>query len=242
MAEKKVLGILGGLGPAASVYFYDLITRHTLASRDRDHLDVIVVSAASTPDRTAYITGKSKDSPLGPMKKAAGTLYRAGAEIIAVPCNTAQYFFDELQKSSPVPIMNIVRETAANAKRLGAKRVGVLATDGTIISGSYKSECERLGMEYAVPDEDGQRRLMDIIYKSIKTASPPDIGAFDAISDELFARGCDFVILGCTELSLLPKDKLKNADKFIDSLLVLTCRAITECGGVPTGFDEKYII
>ena len=163
--SKKVLGILGGLGPMASVYFYELITKHTLASCDQDHLDVIVLSGAGTPDRTSFITGKSTESPLDAMVKGVKTLYGAGAELIAVPCNTAQYFFEELSKAVPIEVMNIVRETAEHAKKKGAVKLGVLATDGTLIAGSYKHECDHLGMEYAIPCESDQRVLMDIIYK-----------------------------------------------------------------------------
>lgn len=240
--QTKVLGILGGLGPMASVYFYELITRHTLASCDQDHLDVIVVSGASTPDRTEFITGKSTVSPLDDMKKNVDKLISAGAELIAVPCNTAQYFFDELSKYSRVPVMNIVRETARHAKAKGARKIGVLATDGTILSGSYKRECDALGMGYAVPSPDDRKELMDIIYKSIKCASAPDTERFNRIVRSLFDDGCDLVVLGCTELSLIPKDDLYNGGKILDSLSVLAKNAITLCGAVPFGFGEIYDI
>lgn len=238
--SKKTLGILGGLGPMASVYFYELITRHTLALRDQDHLDVIVLSGASTPDRTSFITGKSDKSPLDAMIKGVRTLYNAGAEIIAVPCNTAHYFFDELSKAVPVNVLNIVRETTEHAKRKGACRLGVLATDGTLMSGSYKHECERLGMEYVSPADDDQKVLMDIIYKSIKQSSPPDIEAFNAIVEHLFKNGCDHIILGCTELSLIPQKRVYGYEKMIDSLSVLAKNAITLCGAIPCGFDDIY--
>lgn len=238
----KVLGILGGLGPMASVYFYDLITRHTLASRDQDHLDVIVVSGASTPDRTEFITGKSPLSPLDDMKKNVDKLVGAGAELIAVPCNTAQFFFDELSKYSRVPVMNIVRETARHAKEKGVNKLGILATDGTILSGSYSRECDALGMECVVPSAEEQAKLMDIIYKSIKRAESPDTEGFNRIVRSLFDRGCDLVVLGCTELSLIPKDTICQKEKILDSLSVLAKNAITLCGAEPFGFGDIYDI
>lgn len=237
---KKTLGILGGLGPLASVYFYGLVTSHTKAGCDQDHLDIIVVSGASTPDRTDFITGKSKVSPLSAMRSSLKKLISAGAEVIAVPCNTATYFFDELQKDSPVPVMNIVRETAIHAKSKGAKRLGILATEGTVLSGSYERECSHLGMEYVVPSKAGQQALMGIIYDSIKKSAPPDTDAFNRISSELFSFGCDHIVLGCTELSLIPLDGTNNKDRIIDSLSVLAKNAITLCGAVPTGFDDIY--
>ena len=238
--RKKVLGILGGLGPLAGVYFYRLITEHTKALCDRDHLDVIVVSGASTPDRTDFIMGKSPLSPLPKMKEDVGRLAAAGAEIIAVPCNTAHFFFDELDAFSPVPVLNIVRETAEHAKAKGVKRVGILATDGTIFSGSYKHECDRLGMEYVTPGEPAQKELMEIIYKSIKASAAPDMRKFNKIADELASKGCDAIILGCTELSLLPKDQMTERNIIIDSLFVLATNAISLCGAEPTGFDGIY--
>ncbi len=237
---KKVLGILGGLGPLAGVYFYELITKHTKALCDQDHIDVIVISGASTPDRTDFITGKSNVSPLPKMKEDVRKLASAGAEIIAVPCNTAHFFFDELDASSPVPVLNIVRETAEHAKAKDAKKVGIMATDGTILSGSYRRECERLGMEYIVPDDDGQRWLTEIIYGSIKASAKPDMNRFNKIAEGLVARGCDCLILGCTELSLLPKEQMTEKNITLDSLFVLAKNAITICGAVPFGFDGIY--
>lgn len=237
---KKVLGILGGLGPLAGVYFYRLITSHTKACRDQDHLDIIVVSGASTPDRTDYITGKSKQSPLPKMKEDVKKLACAGAEIIAVPCNTAHFFFDELDSFSPVPVLNIVRETAEHTKAKNAKKVGVLATDGTIISGSYQREFNRLGIECVTPCESDQKSLMEIIYKSIKASEKPDIGRFNEIADHLRADGCDRIVLGCTELSLLPKERMTQKEITVDSLFVLAKNAITLCGAVPFGFDDIY--
>lgn len=237
---KKVLGILGGLGPLAGVYFYELITKHTKALCDQDHIDVIVISGASTPDRTDFITGKSNVSPLPKMKEDVRKLAAVGAEIIAVPCNTAHFFFDELDASSPVPVLNIVRETAEHAKAKGAKKIGIMATDGTILSGSYRRECERLGMEYIVPDDDGQRWLTEIIYGSIKASAKPDMNKFNKIAEGLVARGCDYLILGCTELSLLPKEQMTEKNITVDSLFVLAKNAITLCGAVPFGFDGIY--
>lgn len=238
--KKKTLGILGGLGPLASVYFYGLVTGHTRAECDQDHLDVIVLSGAGTPDRTEFITGKSPVSPLPEMKKGILTLAAAGAEIIAVPCNTAHYFFDELSACSPVPVLNIVSETAEHAMKKGAKRLGVLATDGTVQSGSYMRECNRLGIEYVVPSEENQEKLMNIIYGSIKKSAKPDTAAFSAIVSELLCRSCDYIALGCTELSLIPLGEIPGREKIIDSMSVLAKTAITMCGAVPIGFEPIY--
>ena len=109
---SKTLGILGGLGPASSVYFYDMLTSHTLAECDQQHLNIILSSRADTPDRTAFILGKSQENPLGAMKREVSKLIGAGADIVAIPCNTAHYFYDSISAEASVPVINIIRQTA----------------------------------------------------------------------------------------------------------------------------------
>ena len=94
MHSPHLLGVLGGLGPMASAYFYEMITAHTKAQRDQDHIDIILSSRASTPDRTDFILGRSTDSPLPAMIEDAKALEAFGARAIVIPCNTAHYFID----------------------------------------------------------------------------------------------------------------------------------------------------
>lgn len=236
----KTLGILGGLGPAASVYFYRTVTEHTKADRDQDHLDIVLVSGASIPDRTEFILGKSENSPLPAMIDGVKKLTAAGAELIAIPCNTAHYFYDQIERSSPVPVLNIVRETVSLAKQAGVKKLGIMATTGTVITGAYQHACLEAGISFAVPSERAQQILMDIIYGSIKTAKEPDMQAFLSVCDELYANGADALVLGCTELSLIKGTEALTQYRFIDSLLVLAARAIQACGKLPCGFTEIY--
>jgi aspartate racemase len=236
----KTLGILGGLGPAASVYFYQLLTEHTLAKRDQDHLNIVLFSGANIPDRSEYIMGKSENSPLPLMKEDVRKLVSIGADLIAIPCNTAHYFFDEIKKISPVPVLNIVQETVSLAKRTGAKKIGILATTGTILAGAYQHAARNAGIDYIAPTDDEQKTLMSIIYDAIKTAETPNFDAFYAIADHLLEKGCDALILGCTELSLIPKNERYDRYPFIDSLFVLTAKCIKECGKIPCGFSDIY--
>ena len=226
MGERKRLGIIGGLGPAASALFYSKITDMTDAGGDGGHIDAVLTSFASTPDRTAFLTGRSGESPIGKMKEARDVLISAGAEVIAVPCNTATAFFDELQAGTDVPILNIIDETVSAAKRAGAVRVGVMATEGTIGSGAYQNALSRAGLQYAVPDDGYMRILMGLIYGNIKRGDPYDIAAFNSVAEHLRGQGCDRIILGCTELSLLPYPK----EGFTDSTTALAESSIIACG------------
>ncbi|MBQ3490801.1 MAG: aspartate/glutamate racemase family protein [Clostridia bacterium] len=242
----KTLGILGGLGPAASVYFYQLITEHTEARCDQDHLDIILISKASIPDRTDYILGKSEESPLPAMEAGVKKLAESGAQIIAIPCNTAHYFYDEIEKISPVPVLNIVKETVLLAKENGIRKLGIMATEGTLHAGAYQQACASLSMESVLPCESSRKILMNIIYNDIKTAKNPDMNAFLAVAAELYANGAEAIVLGCTELSLIRGLEAYPQFRFIDSLHVLAFRAIESCEKKPCGFPaifgkRKYI-
>ena len=230
----RVLGILGGLGPMATVYFYEMLTRHTKAVRDQDHIDVIINSRATTPDRTAYILGQSSENPFDIMAADAARLVTFGADIIAIPCNTAHYFYDRLNESIDIPILNMLEETVLHAKSVCSK-VGILATSGTIDTQTYQRVCTAHGLAFAVPDEKGQAAVMRIIYEDIKQGRRADMLAFASVVDALKAQGCQRVILGCTELSLIKKDEHLDAF-YIDSMEVLAKNAIEAFGKTPIGF------
>ncbi len=230
----RVLGILGGLGPMATVYFYEMLTQHTKAARDQDHIDVIINSRATTPDRTSYILGQSNENPFDIMAADAARLVTFGADIIAIPCNTAHYFYDRLNESIEIPILNMVEETVLFAKE-NCEKVGILATSGTIETRTYQRVCDRLNLAYAVPSAEKQADVMDLIYNDIKQGKPADRQKFDAVVEELKAAGCSRVILGCTELSLIKRDE-KLGDFYIDSMEVLAKNAILAFGKTPIGF------
>ena len=229
----KLLGILGGLGPLSSAYFYELITKHTKAQRDQDHIDMIISSRATTPDRTAFILKESEDDPLPYMIEDAQRLEAYGADAIVIPCNTAHYFIGEVRRAVGVPVPSIITETVRCVKERGRKKAAILATAGTVASRSYQHEFEAFGLDWAVPDEDGQAVLMDIIYNNVKRGVIPGREKIDEVCAPLKEEGCDCAILACTELSLL-KAALGDDPFFIDSLEVLAETAIKL-------FDKEYI-
>ncbi len=235
--QPKVLGILGGLGPMATVYFYEMLTRHTQAACDQDHLDVIINSRASTPDRTAYILGRSTQNPFDIMAADAERLVAFGADVLAIPCNTAHYFYDRLHATISVPILNMVEQTVEEVQRRGCRKVGILATSGTIETGTYARACRAAGLAFAVPDEAGQALVMDIIYGDIKHGRPADMDKFRRVARALQDQGCTRLILGCTELSLIKRDEKLDA-QYIDSMEVLAKNAIETFGRTPIGFEE----
>ncbi len=236
---KKLLGVLGGLGPMSTVYFCELLTSHTRATCDTDHIDMLISSRASTPDRTAFILGKSDLDPLPVMQEEAQRLVNAGADLLVIPCNTAHYFYNGLQTSCRVPILNIIRETVEQLHRSGVKRFGLLATEGTVRSGAYKQVCEPLGLMCETPTDAEQAVISSIIFDDIKQNRTVDLDAFLRVADAMRQRGCERLVLGCTELSLLKKVLLQDSI-YLDSLEVLAHRTIVAFGKHPIGFAKEF--
>ena len=234
--KEKTLGVLGGLGPMASVYFYELLTAHTDASCDQEHINLVLSSHAQTPDRSDYITGKSRENPLPVMLRDAQKLEAWGVDMIAIPCNTAHFFYDALQDACRVPILNIMEENVRYLHSLGVKRAGILATDGTVQSGAYDRHMEKYGITPVVPDAAHQKMLMHIIFDQIKQGVDVDCDLFAQIASHMKAAGCEKVILGCTELSLIPRSG--ETDRFfIDSMEVLVLSVLQKFGMKIRDFD-----
>ncbi|MBR5515506.1 MAG: amino acid racemase [Clostridia bacterium] len=235
--EKQILGILGGLGPMSSAYFYEMITEHTKAECDQDHIDIVLSSSATTPDRTGYILGNTEDNPAPRMIEDAKKLVQFGCNVIAIPCNTAHYFYSELQENIDVPIINIIYETLKYCADNGAKCIGIMATDGTVKTETYQRMAQQFGIRCLVPSSENQQRVMDIIYGSVKKGKPVDMREFNKVSAQLRKMGADKIILGCTELSVIKRNY--NLDSFyIDALEVLCWRSILHCGKEPIGFED----
>ena len=236
----RLLGILGGLGPMASVYFCEMLISHTRALRDCDHINFLLSSRADTPDRSSFILGQSSDDPTGAMIEEALRLERAGAEVIAIPCNTAHYFYDSICDEVSIPVLNIIRETAKYCKSSGLTKIAVLATEGTASSGAYQKFLDEYEIEVLPLTSDEQNVITHIIFDQIKSGAEPDLKSFLRVSNSLIARGAQLIILGCTELSLIKKQN-PLPEYFIDSLELLALSAIVECGKEPIDFDEPLM-
>ena len=230
LSEKKTLGVIGGMGPAATAYFMDLVVRMTKADTDQEHLDVIVCHIPSIPDRTGYILDNRKENPLPAIVSYGKKLGEFGAGEIAIPCITAHYFYKTLCSEIPVPIVNAVEETVTHLKKNGIRRVGVMATSGTLHAGVFQKELERQGLEPVLPLAQRQKDVMDLIYKDIKSGRPGDMDRFRRVTEELRACGAEVIILGCTELSIIKRDA-DIGPGFIDTLEVLAKKSIECCGG-----------
>lgn len=228
MARK--LGVIGGLGPIATAYFYELVSLMTEAYIDQDHIDINIISRPSIPDRTDYILGRSTESPLPYLIEAGRVLTTIGSEYIAIPCITAHYFHEELSKNIQTPIIHIILETVKYLKNHNVKRAGILATEGTIESRLFQNELEKNNIEPIIPSTHGQSLVTSLIYKNVKAGIPVRMEQFREVTDELKSGGADTIILGCTELSMIKREN-KIGPGFIDAMEVLAMCSVTYCGG-----------
>ncbi len=228
---SKTIGIIGGMGPAATVELFRRIVALTPARRDQDHLRIIIDNNPRIPDRTAAILGK-RESPLPLLIETARTLERAGAELLAMPCNTAHFYLSQLQAAIRVPVVDMIEETVRAVRE---SRIGLLATDGTVKAEVYQRACAAHGVELVLPPPRDQRWLMEAIY-GIKSGATParfENGMEDIIG-RLRARGIQGVIIGCTELSLITIERSSIA--VYDALDVLA-RRVVEVSRGRGGYD-----
>ena len=230
----KSLGVIGGLGPLASAYFLELLIDMTDAKTDQEHLDVILFDRPAVPDRTAYLLGKG-ESPLPLMQETARTLERLGAACLAIPCVTSHALYGELSGAVGIPILHMVEETAAYLEEAGIRKAGILATDGTVRTRLFQDALARRGIAFEVPDDAGQRCVMELIYGQVKAGKPADPVLFQKTARPLQENGCECVLLGCTELSLLKRDHALGGGVLaglgiLDTLEVLAAAALRECG------------
>ncbi len=223
----RTVGILGGMGPEASAVFLRHLIRLTPASRDQDHIPVILVGDPSIPDRTAYLLGRG-ESPLPRLLDLAGVLERSGAELIAIPCNTAHVFWVDIARAASIPVLHIVDETI---RRLGpggsGLGVGLLATRGTVMSGLYQEALGDTGHHAVLPAEEFQRETQAIV-EGIKGGENRERSAARLLSviDHLAGLGAERVILGCTELGLALEGEPRLPT--IDSLRALAAATVEQ--------------
>lgn len=225
----KNLGIIGGLGPMATVYFMELVIKMTDVKTDQEHIRIYLQSLPDTPDRTDYICGKSDRNPLPYFIKAGVSLAEQGADFIAIPCVTAQYFYEEISKNLPIPVLNLLAGIIEEVKENDIKKVGILATNGTIQSQILQNHFISNGIDVVIPSLTGQDAIMEIIYRQIKAGRPANLEQFLRVGEQLQEQGAEKLILGCTELSLIKRDYFLGS-VYMDVLDILAKNSVLYSG------------
>ena len=219
------LGVIGGMGPLATVSFYERVVLNTLAKCDNEHIDMVVLSHASMPDRTKCIIENRGGEFLEVIKKDFKILEDIGVEAVAIPCNTSHYFFDEFKKFTGLRIINMIEETILEVKKRGIEKIAVFGTLGTLNSKVYEKYANQHGLLVKEVSPEDKQAVMDIIYDIKETNCLNGRKFVDILS-----RYCDdetVGIIACTELSLLDIPLDINT---IDALDVLVKRSIELSG------------
>ena len=224
MAEP-IIGILGGMGPEATVELYRSIVSITPAKQDQDHFRILIDNNPKISDRTAAILGKGSD-PFPALLESARILEQAGAGFLIIPCNTAHHWLSELRRSLSIPVLDMIAETAVEVARHRPtlRKIGLLATRGTIQAGLYQRALKAKALNFLTPEPDEQDVIMEVIYR-VKVGDYTAKERLLPMAQHLIQRGADGLILGCTELSLIIKQEDTDFPVF-DPLSILSYRAV----------------
>ena len=241
---EKVIGILGGMGPEATVDCFDKIIKNTPAAKDQEHLRVVIDSNPKVPDRTAAIIGDG-ESPVPVMVAGCRALARAGADFIIIPCVSAHVFLADVQQQIELPILSIFDAVTETITREypAIKIVGLLGTTGTVSGGLFQKRLAQEDITTLVPDDAMQSKIMDAIY-DIKNTRPfrtqSEITAdLVTAAESLISQkpeGARGIIAGCTEIPLALKQE-HLALPYFDAVTILARAAILQAGLTPVNLS-----
>lgn len=201
--QAPLVGILGGMGPAATVDFYSKLIAATPAATDQEHLRVMIWADPTVPDRTRAIIGEGED-PTSRLAAGAQRLKDAGAAFYVVTCNGAHAFLPQVREQVDLEYLSIVEVTTEHIAALPyASKAGLLATDATLAAGLYQRSLDEADIDPVLPDSRGQQAVMEAIY-GVKagTLTLEQERALIDVVEELAERGADVIVAACTEIPL----------------------------------------
>ena len=233
--STRTVGVLGGMGPAATADFLRRLVEATNAERDQEHLHVLIDSDPRVPDRTEALL-HGGESPAPYLIEIAQRLRSMGADLLVIACNTAHAFLEEVAPRVDVPFVDWIGEVVDHvaADATGVRTVGLLATTGTIRAGLYQGRFEQAGVATVVPDDADQRLLTEAIYgpnglKAGHTAQP----LVAEIARRLVRGGGEALIVACTDLSVMRLDnELRGETRVYDGAQIVAERVVELAGSV----------
>lgn len=198
------IGIVGGMGPMAGVYFQQLIVEATPAQRDQDHFEVVCFTNPHVPERMRSLAEDGGRRYAAAVRASARLVARAGATHIVIPCNTAHARLAEIQQGVDAPILDMIQTAldALVAAHGAGRRVGLLATVGTIAERVYPGRAGQSVAEWLVPDAADQARVAEAILAIKVGRGHERVDDLLTVSRRLVARGAEVLVVGCTELSM----------------------------------------
>ena len=222
----KVLGVLGGLGPAASAEFMRLLAEFAPAERDQDHPRVILFSDPWIPDRSEAILGKG-ETPGPALESGLKTLLKWGADLLAVPCNSAHYFIDRFDRDHHLPLVHIVTATIEEARDASPEGAWLLSTMGTLQCGIYQDYASKYGYTLFLPGEEMPGRIQQVIHL-VKANRMDEAGEkIASVAGELGKKRDLPVIAACTEIPLAYERSRLPSEMMISSLEALARACIS---------------
>ena len=235
--EKKIIGILGGMGPLATADLFKKIIEAAEAGCDQEHARVIIDSNTNIPDRTAAILHGGKD-PVPELTESARLLEKAGAGLLIMPCNTAHFFYESVKAAVSIPVISMIEAAASRVVSEGRDRALILCTDGTRDAGVYDRVFAARGIKTFYPDEKVQKALMSIIYEGVKAGVKLSDGderaqkireCVELVNAYIEKQGDVITLLSCTELPIA-RDIYGLKGNFADPTDCLARAAITAAG------------
>lgn len=228
LKDPLTVGVLGRLGPEATLDFYAKVVALTPAARDQEHLHVIIDSDPRVPNRNEAVAGTGP-SPGPALAAMAKRLESAGADLLVMACNAAHAFQSEIEAAVSVPFVSIISETVrATAERCpGVRKVGVLGSSGCLDSRLYQTAFARHGVEVVVPEGAEREGFMTLLYRVKAGDKGSEVGtAMQTLAESLVAGGAQAVVAGCTEVPLVLAQAALGVP-LVDSSAVLAERTVT---------------
>ena len=218
---NKKLGILGGMGPLATVEFMMKIISQTPAHNDQEHIPMIVSSVPQIPDRTAFIMGHGTD-PYPELKHSFDQLEQSGAECIVIPCNTAHYWYPQLSATSHVHTISIIDSVVQETQMRKHKTIGLLATTATMKARMYQQKLNQYNIDVIETDDLQQQAVMAGIYEVKAGNVEKGKAMMLPVFKDMLAQGAEAVIFGCTEIPVaLAEQNMNSPTRCLDSLEIL---------------------
>lgn len=226
---RKFFTVIGGMGSLATESYIHLLNERTPSKKDQDYLDYILVNHSTVPDRTAHILDHSKPSFLPPLTEDIKQQSLLKPEFMVIICNTAHYYYKELQAATDIPLIHMPHMAISVMKNKypKAKRIGLIATKGTIADHIYEDEIKNAGFELSLGDQAVQDEVESLIYDDIKIKGEMNAPKYHKILQTMHDKfDCDVIVLGCTELSFAQEKAPDHPYQVIDGQGIIVDKSI----------------
>lgn len=238
--RQPVVGVLGGMGPEATVELMRRVIHATPASDDADHIRMIVDNNPKVPSRIKALIEGSGADPAPVLAAMASGLERAGADFLVIPCNTAHHYLPAVQAAVAIPVLDMIDLTVGQLRALAARprTIGLLASPAVRITGLFEARCRQAGLAVIYPEGDHDRAVLDLI-RAVKAgrATADLVESYRTVAADLRTRGAEALVIACTELSVLGAPEGHDGGPVVDTLDVLVQAIVARCTR-PSGEDD----